>query len=55
MWTLISNGYATCYFGKENPDRCIKKFTTYPNMLNQFMISKAIALEKKFKNQTKFC
>jgi len=49
MWTLISNGYATCYFGKEDPDPCIKKFTTYPNMLDQFMISKAIALEKKLK------
>ena len=49
MWTLISNGYATCYFGKEVPDPCIKKFTTYPNMLDQFMISKVIALEKKLK------
>lgn len=34
---------------KRRLNPCIKKFTTYPNMLNQFMISKAIALEKKLK------
>ena len=52
MWPLISKGYATFYFGKEVPDPCEKKYTTYPNMLDQFMVSKSIALGEKLSIQS---
>ena len=49
MWPLIAQGSATFYFGKKMPDRCSSKYTTYPNMLDQFMISKSITLQNKLK------
>ncbi len=47
MWPLVSNGFATFYFGKAVPDPCIKKYTIYPSMLDQFMVSRSIALKNK--------
>lgn len=47
MWSLISQGFGTYYFGKKEPDPCHDKYTTYPNMLDQFMVSKSIAFEKR--------
>ncbi|MDQ3902659.1 MAG: endonuclease/exonuclease/phosphatase family protein [Thermoproteota archaeon] len=47
MWPLIGQGFGTFYFGKKEPDPCHNKYTTYPNMLDQFMVSKSIAFEKR--------
>lgn len=47
MWPLISQGFGSYYFGKEDTDPCTKKYTTYPNMFDQFMISKSISLTNK--------
>jgi hypothetical protein len=47
MWPLITQGFGTYYFGKKEPDPCHDKYTTYPNMLDQFMVSKSIAFEKR--------
>jgi hypothetical protein len=50
MWSSITQGLATYYFGKKEPDRCDdNKYTTYPNMLDQFMVSKSIAFENNLK------
>ena len=49
MWSSIVQGFATYYFGKKGPDRCEDKYTTYPNMLDQFMVSKSIVFETKLK------
>lgn len=46
MWPLISQGFGTYYFAKKEPDPCHDKYTAYPNMLDQFMVSKFVALEK---------
>lgn len=51
MWPLISKGFGTFYFGKQLPDPCEKKYTTYPNMLDQFMVSRSIALGDKLSIQ----
>jgi hypothetical protein len=47
MWPLITQGFGTYYFGKKESDPCNDKYTTYPNMLDQFMVSKSIAFEKR--------
>lgn len=48
MWPLISHGFASYYFGKEEFDPCRDdKYTTYPNMLDQFMVSKSVAFANK--------
>ena len=47
MWSLVNRGFATYYFGKKEPDPCFDKYTTYPNMLDQFMVSKSIAFANK--------
>ncbi len=47
MWSLVDQGLATYYYGKKEPDPCFDKYTTYPNMLDQFMVSKSIAFENK--------
>jgi len=47
MWPLISQGFGTHYFAKKEPDPCNDKYTAYPNMFDQFMVSKAIALEEE--------
>jgi exonuclease III len=49
MWPLITQGFGTYYFGKKEPDPCHDKYTTYPNMLDQFMVSKSIACEKRIR------
>jgi endonuclease/exonuclease/phosphatase family metal-dependent hydrolase len=49
MWPLITQGFGTYYFGKKEPDPCHDKYTTYPNMLDQFMVSKSIAFEKRIR------
>lgn len=49
MWPLINQGFGTYYYGKKEPDFCVDKYTTYPNMLDQFMISKSITFENKIK------
>lgn len=46
MWPLINHGFGTYYFGKREADPCHDKYTTYPNMLDQFMVSKSIAFGK---------
>jgi hypothetical protein len=46
MWPLISQGFGTHYFAKREPDPCNDKYTAYPNMFDQFMVSKSIALEE---------
>lgn len=46
MWPLISQGFGTHYFAKKEPDPCNDKYTAYPNMFDQFMVSKSIALEE---------
>lgn len=47
MWSLINRGFATYYFGKKEPDPCLDRYTTYPNMFDQFMVSKSIAFANK--------
>ena len=47
MWPLITQGFGTYYFEKKEPDPCHDKYTTYSNMLDQFMVSKSIAFEKR--------
>ncbi len=46
MWPLISQGFGTHYFAKKEPDPCNDKYIAYPNMFDQFMVSKSIALEE---------
>jgi exonuclease III len=47
MWPLITQCFGTYYFRKKEPDPCHDKYTTYPNMFDQFMISKSIAFGKR--------
>ena len=49
MWPLITQGFGTYYFRKKEPDPCHDKYITYPNMLDQFMVSKSIAFEKRIR------
>jgi hypothetical protein len=46
MWPLISQGFGTHYFAKKEPDACHEKYTAYPNIFDQFMVSKSIALKE---------
>ena len=47
MWHPMTNGEAGYYYTRKDPGPCSKTCTTFPNMLDQFMVSRSVKFGNK--------
>jgi hypothetical protein len=47
MWHPMTNGEASYYYTRKDPGPCSKTCTTFPNMLDQFMVSRSVKFGNK--------